>query len=135
MSPFGNGRAATPPPRPPTNCRYSRSLMATYALIGSRRETEVSSVDGPTRSPICPWAIPAIPSVSERTLVNSRLSWAAFAAALAELTVAAAASLTWVSVSSWLRGMARASASGMSRATSRVARPSCATACATCARA
>jgi len=79
--------------------------------------------------------MPAIPSVSERTFVNSRLSCAVFTAAFAESTAATAASLVWMSFSSWLRAMARDSASGMSRSTSRVARPSCASACAFCPRA
>jgi len=56
--------------------------MATYALMGSRRDTEVSRWTDRTRSPSCPRAIPAIPSVSERTFVNSRLSCAVFTAAL-----------------------------------------------------
>jgi len=63
------------------------------------------------------------------------LSCAVFTAALADSTEAAAASLAWMSLSSWLRAMARAAASGVSRSTSRAARPNCASACAFCPRA
>ena len=49
--------------------------------MGFTCETVVSTVVGLTRLPIWMLAIPAMPSMSERTLVNPRLSWAVSTAA------------------------------------------------------
>ena len=46
-----------------------------------------SPVAGPTRSPICALAIPAMPSMGERIPVNARFNCACSTAALAEATV------------------------------------------------
>ena len=77
--------------------------------------------------------MPTIPSTSEVTLVNSRFSSACSRFACAARTWASAPSLAWISLSSWLWAIARASASGVSRSTSSFALPSCASACASCA--
>ena len=101
--------------------------------MGSTCETEVRMELGPTRFPICTRAMPAIPLTSDVTFVNSTFSSACSTLAFAARTSACAPSFAWISVSSWLFAIARASASGVSRSTSRLALPSCASACASCA--
>ena len=54
-------------------------------MIGSTCDTVVSSVAGPTRSPICAVAMAATPSMSDVTFVNPRLSCAVSTAAVADL--------------------------------------------------
>ena len=58
------------------NFKYCSSLIAKYALMGCTCETVVRIVLGPTRSPICPLARPATPSIKERTLVKLKFSFA-----------------------------------------------------------
>ena len=96
-------------------CRYSCSLKGKYALIGSICDTVVSSVEGPTRSPICAVAMAATPSMSEVTFVKPTLSCAVSTAAVADWTAACAARLACTSLSNWPCAMARCSASGRSR--------------------
>ena len=80
--------------------RYSRSLIGKYALIGSTCDTVVSSVVGPTRSPIWALAMAAMPSISEVIRVKRRFSSALSTAASAEACAACAVSRALRSLSS-----------------------------------
>src|SRR5271165_459888 len=56
--------------------RYALSGMLKYAQIGLTWEIVVILVVVPTRSPICEFDMPAMPSIGEYTLHHSRFNWA-----------------------------------------------------------